>query len=365
MQIGVTDRHPERGLLLLRSPSDDAVSEHFADAEGEGGRGLLMCSALSSRWGVEYTAGQKTVWFRLPLQRSSPGTRYALPQAPGEVLPSTDGPVLVAVVQVDGDGIVRLLERRRRGPLPAPGPTRCSARPGRSGWSGRRARRERRAGSPTRCDWPAGRAPSRCAGPTNGPSRSTAPQVRVLDATGTPSTLCLMVRERRAAPSCAPQPRPGRLRRRRRPSAAGPADDFEVVIGRRRPGRPAAAHRRAHPRPARRRRRLPAADHRGRERVRGPRLHRTARRPPALRQIPVEAGTDATTRPGCRPSTRTWTSDRAPSHCCRHRTALADHRAAQGRGPADRLAGRRLRAGPTTTTTTRRCACSSPPTGSR
>ncbi|WP_101382395.1 SpoIIE family protein phosphatase [Kitasatospora acidiphila] len=196
VQIGVTDHHPERGLPTLAAGSADEPasehSEHFADAEGEGGRGLLMCSALSSRWGVEYAAGQKTVWFRLPLQRALPGTRFALPQAPGEVLPSTDGPVLVAVAQLDSEGTVRSwntdaeeLFRRPAAeavgrawaelvvwPQSPAGPLEAALRLAR--WEGvfgvRRA--DQRTIEVYGC------------------------QVRVLDPTGAPATLCLMVRER-------------------------------------------------------------------------------------------------------------------------------------------------------------------------
>ncbi|GAA1259735.1 SpoIIE family protein phosphatase [Kitasatospora nipponensis] len=193
VQIGVTDRHPERGLPAFAGPiAGNAVSEHFADAEGEGGRGLMMCSALSSRWGVEYSAGQKTVWFRLPLQHALPGTRLALPQAPGEVLPSTDGPILVAVVQVDDTGIVRAWNADAEGLFRCPA-TEVLGKP----WA-------------DQVVWP--QAPgadlaevlrlARWEG-TFGVRRSDrrtievyGSQVRVLDATGTPSTLCLMVRER-------------------------------------------------------------------------------------------------------------------------------------------------------------------------
>ncbi|GAA1981263.1 SpoIIE family protein phosphatase [Kitasatospora viridis] len=194
VQIGVTDRHPERGLPAFAGAPEagSASSEHFADAEGEGGRGLLMCSALSSRWGVEYTSGQKTVWFRLPLQRALPGTRLALPQAPGDVLPSTEGPVLVAVAQLDADGTVtawnadaeQLFRRPAaevlgldwaelvvwpQGPV---GPLDAVLQLAR--WEGvfgiRRA--DRRTIEVYGC------------------------QVRVLDPTGAPATLCLIVRER-------------------------------------------------------------------------------------------------------------------------------------------------------------------------
>ncbi|MFE9427191.1 SpoIIE family protein phosphatase [Kitasatospora sp. NPDC006697] len=194
VQIGVTDRHPERGLPSFAGEPETGAdnSEHFADAEGEGGRGLLMCSALSSRWGVEYTAGQKTVWFRLPLQRSLPGTRVALPQAPGEVLPSTEGPVLVAVAQLDAAGAVtawnpdaeELFRRPAAEVLGRPwaelvvwpqhpsGPLDSVLRLAR--WEGvfgiRRA--DQRTIEVYGC------------------------QVRVLDPTGAPATLCLIVRER-------------------------------------------------------------------------------------------------------------------------------------------------------------------------
>ncbi len=209
VQIGVTDHHPERALPTFATPAaggsgheDFTTSEHFADAEGEGGRGLLMCSALSSRWGIEYTAGQKTVWFRLPLQRSVPGTRYALPQAPGEVLPSTDGPVLVAVVQVDGEGIVRAWNADAQALFQHPAEQVLGTR-----WA-------------DRVVWPQGPA----AGPglaevlrlarwegTFGVRRADlraievyGAQVRMLDSTGNPSTLCLIVRERDRAVLRAP-----------------------------------------------------------------------------------------------------------------------------------------------------------------
>jgi len=100
VRIEVTDRHPERGLPSFANVST-VSSDRYADPDGEGGRGLLMCSALSSCWGVEYTAGRKTVWFRLTLPEHVIGTRYALPSLPGGELPAAEGPVHVAVVQVD------------------------------------------------------------------------------------------------------------------------------------------------------------------------------------------------------------------------------------------------------------------------
>ncbi|MEU9127758.1 SpoIIE family protein phosphatase [Kitasatospora sp. NPDC048540] len=110
LRIEVTDRHPERGLPAFANvPVSAAVpaSDHYADPDGEGGRGLLMCSALSETWGVEYAAGRKTVWFRLALPEHFRGTRYALPSIPGTELPDSDGPVRVAVVRIDDDAVVR------------------------------------------------------------------------------------------------------------------------------------------------------------------------------------------------------------------------------------------------------------------
>ncbi|MEU1421995.1 SpoIIE family protein phosphatase [Kitasatospora sp. NPDC005751] len=105
VRIEVTDHHPERGLPSFADVPVTA-SERYADPDGEGGRGLLMCSALAERWGVEYSAGRKTVWFRLALPAHVTGTRYAVPATPGSELPSSAGPVHVAVVQLDDDGRV-------------------------------------------------------------------------------------------------------------------------------------------------------------------------------------------------------------------------------------------------------------------
>lgn len=153
-----------------------------------------MCSALSSRWGVEYSAGQKTVWFRLPLQRALPGTRYALPQAPGEVLPSTDGPVLVAVVQVDEQGLVSSWNADAEGLFRQPTEAVLGSRwadlvvwpqpPGEQADLAEVLRLARWEGS-----FGIRRADQRTI-------EVYGSQVRMLDATGAPSTLCLMVRER-------------------------------------------------------------------------------------------------------------------------------------------------------------------------
>ncbi|MFF0393631.1 SpoIIE family protein phosphatase [Kitasatospora sp. NPDC004615] len=105
VRIEVSDRHPERGQTSFANVTLN--SDRYADPDSEGGRGLLMCSALSSSWGIEYAAGRKTVWFRLALPQQQPGTRYVLPSLPGGELPAADGPVRVAVVQLDDHGRIR------------------------------------------------------------------------------------------------------------------------------------------------------------------------------------------------------------------------------------------------------------------
>src|SRR5438105_4643297 len=78
----------------------------FPAPDREGGRGLLLCGALASRWGVEYTAAQKHVWFQLELPERPAGTRSAGPALPVDALPATDTRVRVAVVQIDRAGCI-------------------------------------------------------------------------------------------------------------------------------------------------------------------------------------------------------------------------------------------------------------------
>jgi serine phosphatase RsbU (regulator of sigma subunit)/anti-sigma regulatory factor (Ser/Thr protein kinase) len=60
LEIGVTDRHPSRGLPEEpHAPAEETYSER--------GRGLTLPGALASSWGVTYSASSKMVWFRLRL----------------------------------------------------------------------------------------------------------------------------------------------------------------------------------------------------------------------------------------------------------------------------------------------------------
>ncbi|MFI7275845.1 SpoIIE family protein phosphatase [Streptomyces sp. NPDC049879] len=95
VRIEVVDRHPERELPLAE------VSRNRLDLNSEGGRGLLLCAALASHWGVDYTTSEKRVWFRLDQAATPVGTRSAGPVVPDATLPVADERVRVAVVQVD------------------------------------------------------------------------------------------------------------------------------------------------------------------------------------------------------------------------------------------------------------------------
>ncbi|MGD9484021.1 SpoIIE family protein phosphatase [Streptomyces sp. TRM70308] len=100
VRVEVVDRYPEREVPLR----DETHAPPGPDREG--GRGLLLCAALAARWGVDYTAGDKRVWFRLDLPERPVGTRAAGPALPDEALPVADRRVRVAVVQVDSAGRV-------------------------------------------------------------------------------------------------------------------------------------------------------------------------------------------------------------------------------------------------------------------
>ncbi|MFF9556289.1 SpoIIE family protein phosphatase [Streptomyces albus] len=100
VRIEVIDRYPERELPLQDTHPQPAGPDR------EGGRGLLLCSALATRWGVDYTAADKRVWFRLDLPERPVGTRTAGPALPDTALPVTDARVRVAVIQVDRSGAI-------------------------------------------------------------------------------------------------------------------------------------------------------------------------------------------------------------------------------------------------------------------
>ncbi|MGP9018188.1 SpoIIE family protein phosphatase [Streptomyces sp. BR1] len=100
VRVEVADHYPEREVPLHASPAE------VAGPDRENGRGLLLCAAIASRWGVEYTPTKKHVWFQLDLPARPVGTRSAGPALPIALLPVTDGRVRVAVIQIDRTGAV-------------------------------------------------------------------------------------------------------------------------------------------------------------------------------------------------------------------------------------------------------------------
>lgn len=100
VRVEVADHYPEREVPLLSNGLD------FGSPDRENGRGLLLCAALASRWGVEYTPTRKHVWFQLDLPERPVGIRSAGPLLPVALLPVADQRVRVAVVQIDHSGSI-------------------------------------------------------------------------------------------------------------------------------------------------------------------------------------------------------------------------------------------------------------------
>lgn len=100
VRVEVSDHYPEREIPLQSTGLD------FGSPDREGGRGLLLCAALASRWGVEYSPAHKHVWFQLDLPDRPVGIRSAGPLLPVGLLPVTDERVRVAVVQIDSTGSI-------------------------------------------------------------------------------------------------------------------------------------------------------------------------------------------------------------------------------------------------------------------
>jgi serine phosphatase RsbU (regulator of sigma subunit)/anti-sigma regulatory factor (Ser/Thr protein kinase) len=98
VRLEVCDHYPARGLPAVPPPSDPTRPA---------GRGLLLCAALSSAWGVDYSRTTKTVWCRLDLPGAAgPESWLTAPTAPPPGAPAV-APVLVAVVGTDAGGVVR------------------------------------------------------------------------------------------------------------------------------------------------------------------------------------------------------------------------------------------------------------------
>ncbi|MHC0428811.1 SpoIIE family protein phosphatase [Streptomyces sp. O3] len=100
VRVEVADRYPEREIPLQQS------ARSMGSPDREGGRGLQLCAALATRWGVDYTSTHKEVWFQLDLPDRPIGTRSSGPPLSVDLLPAADGRIRVAVVQIDRGGAV-------------------------------------------------------------------------------------------------------------------------------------------------------------------------------------------------------------------------------------------------------------------
>ncbi|MFF0064008.1 SpoIIE family protein phosphatase [Streptomyces sp. NPDC005279] len=100
VRVEVADRYPEREIPI------QGTGLSLGSPDRENGRGLLLCAALASRWGVEYTPTYKQVWFQLDLPQRPVGTRSAGPVMPVALLPVADERVRVAVTQIDRSGSI-------------------------------------------------------------------------------------------------------------------------------------------------------------------------------------------------------------------------------------------------------------------
>ncbi|MDH2394081.1 SpoIIE family protein phosphatase [Streptomyces sp. HNM0663] len=100
VRVEVGDRYPEREVPI------HGAHHALGHPDHENGRGLLLCAALASRWGVDYTPTHKQVWFQLDLPQRPVGTRSAGPALPAALLPVADEHVRVAVVQIDRTGAI-------------------------------------------------------------------------------------------------------------------------------------------------------------------------------------------------------------------------------------------------------------------
>lgn len=221
VRIEVSDHYPEREIPLQQS------AVNMGNPDREGGRGLQLCAALATRWGVDYTPTQKQVWFQLDLPDRSVGTRAAGPALPADLLPLTDGRVRVAVVQIDRIGAISawnedaeelfgyVAEQVTGKPL-----TDFAAWPHTPGTS---------TGIVEALQLSRWEGSYGIRGSDGRVTPVYASHLRVRDADGEPSTVCLLVRDDERAvlqtPLRGPAPEPGAL------TESHTVDPFEVFIG--------------------------------------------------------------------------------------------------------------------------------------
>ncbi|MFF4284670.1 SpoIIE family protein phosphatase [Streptomyces sp. NPDC001633] len=227
VKISVADRYPEREIPLQNA------GQVIVHPDREGGRGLLLCGALAARWGVEYSAAQKYVWFQLDLPERPAGTRSAGPALPVDALPVTDSRVRVAVIQIDRGGCISFWNEDAQD-LFAYDPEQVIGKPltDFAAWPHTPGTGTGIAEALQLSRWE-GSYGMRGADGRVVPVYAS--HLRVRDADGEASTVCLLVRDHERAILQSPQRTPaddtashtGQAAR----SAAHPSDPFEVFIG--------------------------------------------------------------------------------------------------------------------------------------
>ncbi|MFF5638554.1 SpoIIE family protein phosphatase [Streptomyces sp. NPDC012825] len=217
IRVEVSDRYPEREIPVQSGRT-------LASPDRENGRGLLLCAALAHRWGVDYSPTRKHVWFHLDLPQRPVGTRSAGPVVPDALLPVADSRVRVAVVQIDRNGAITAWNEDA-GELFGYGSEQVAGKPlgDLAAWPHTPGIGTGLAEALRLSRWE-GSYGIRCADGRVVPVYAS--HMRVRDAQGEPSTVCLLVREHERAVLQTPQ-RPAA-----EPGAENrAADPFEVFIG--------------------------------------------------------------------------------------------------------------------------------------
>ncbi|MFJ6579707.1 SpoIIE family protein phosphatase [Streptomyces sp. NPDC091368] len=217
VRIEVADRYPEREIPVQGGRS-------LGSPDRENGRGLLLCAALAHRWGVDYSPTRKHVWFHLNLPQRPVGTRSAGPVVPDALLPVAETRVRVAVAQIDRSGAITSWNEDAE-ELFGYGTEQVTGKPlgDLAAWPHTPGIGTGLAEALRLSRWE-GSYGIRCADGRVIPVYAS--HLRVRDAQGEPSTVCLLVREHERAVLQTPQrpvAEPG--------AESRAADPFEVFIG--------------------------------------------------------------------------------------------------------------------------------------
>ncbi|MFC9593961.1 SpoIIE family protein phosphatase [Streptomyces sp. NPDC056944] len=217
VRVEVSDRYPEREIPVQSGRS-------LGSPDRENGRGLLLCAALAHRWGVDYSPTRKHVWFHLNLAQRPVGTRSAGPVLPDALLPVAETRVRVAVAQIDRGGTITAWNEDAE-ELFGYGSEQVTGKPlgDLAAWPHTPGIGTGLAEALRLSRWE-GSYGIRCADGRVIPVYAS--HLRVRDAQGEPSTVCLLVREHERAVLQTPQrpvAEPG--------AESRAADPFEVFIG--------------------------------------------------------------------------------------------------------------------------------------